>query len=801
MTSLHPSQADFATASTERADAVAIACQTKKSKRFFMRRFRTPLSPPVSTMLLRCLLGGFICTMIAACFVHGDGPARMPVVRAMDSQPGNRQAATLLLPRFQSESSRAVEKITHFQPSGATTSDAMASDGTVAQGTVSGAVFSGPAVSGPAVSGPATNRPSANRMVSFSAGGQPARIIHAGYQAASRDQGNSHTSSPAADHGQVARSLDAEEVRSPSPNPVNSTNTNTEIQYPEIQPLVRGVYVPRRRPADSSAGSTRVPESVITADTASTSANPENVENSTLESPDVAFARNGRASQVDQSNDRLFVEDTPPVPDQPTPVQAALGKNNPSAFQQNGFDNRPAAVAQTLPAARYPSTARPAPESPRSGITATRTSSPAVSTTHAQLLPASSDVPRSTAPVARDSRQNQPTADFNASSEMSDASRIAQSVYGLAVMAPTSPMRLAGKDASIGPQETAVPAPPVFQAPTAPQPSYPATDFQLQNNGLQSIQPSDPSTAGLPPVDPPAAVPTGPSTAVAQPAQIFHSAPAHASQYPVGSGVSPGMSGFRATVEADAPRWLDPYQQRTAWQDDNNLQPNMPPSLYQMPTDFFPWWDSLVRNQMGIAPASMPVDATTLVQKAMQYSPQILALQAEPEVQQRIVWQEEAQFDWRSYLETTYDDLNDPVGSRLTTGDNSERFSDTRFNASGGLRKRTTSGGELEIGQRIGHQYNNSTFLIPNPQSTSRLELSFRQPIWSQAGAVYNQSQIVLARIATNTASDEVLSELQSHLYQVTEAYWQLYRSRAEFFQRQKLVESSQSVLRNLDVR
>lgn len=59
----------------------------------------------------------------------------------------------------------------------------------------------------------------------------------------------------------------------------------------------------------------------------------------------------------------------------------------------------------------------------------------------------------------------------------------------------------------------------------------------------------------------------------------------------------------------------------------------------------------------------------------------------------------------------------------------------------------------------------------------------------------------MLARIATNTASDEVLNELQSHLYQVTEAYWQLYRSRAEFFQRQKLVESSQSVLRTLEGR
>lgn len=197
----------------------------------------------------------------------------------------------------------------------------------------------------------------------------------------------------------------------------------------------------------------------------------------------------------------------------------------------------------------------------------------------------------------------------------------------------------------------------------------------------------------------------------------------------------------------------------------------------------------------------MPVDVSLLVQKAMQSSPQVLALQAEPEVQQRVVWQEEAAFDWRTFLETTYDDLNDPVGNALTTGNNADRFLDHRFNGGGGLRRRTTSGGELELSQRFGHQYNNSLFLVPNPQSTSRLELSFRQPLLSRAGTMYSQHQIVLARIATNSSSDEVLNELQTHLYRVAEAYWQLYRSRAEFVQRQKLLASAQDVLRTLEGR
>ena len=417
-------------------------------------------------------------------------------------------------------------------------------------------------------------------------------------------------------------------------------------------------------------------------------------------------------------------------------------------------------------------------------------------------------------------------------SQMSDASRIAQSVFGTQILqnqAPSAPQVEPNPAVQIIDQQIADGFAPVDAAAQLP-PSIVNDAGQNIPRQTASNQPTQsPSVPPIPLFEAPGqdaqyptpqhidsqsdniihAFPesTNPDRSVQGPAPVVTDAatPGSITQqnhgYPSGHHFSPGRSGFRATVETDAPRWLNPYQQRTARLSNGELQGLTPSSNFQMPMDFLPWWDSLVRNQMGIAPSAMPVDATSLVQKAMQHSPQILALQTEPEVQQRIVWQEEAQFDWRTFLETTYDDLNDPVGNTLTTGDNSDRFSDTRVNANGGLRKKTTSGGELQISQRIGHQYNNSTFLIPNPQSTSRLELSFRQPIWSKAGTVYNQSQIVLARIATNSSSDEVLNELQAHLYQVTEAYWQLYRGRAEFFQRQKLLESAQSVLHTLEGR
>ena len=267
------------------------------------------------------------------------------------------------------------------------------------------------------------------------------------------------------------------------------------------------------------------------------------------------------------------------------------------------------------------------------------------------------------------------------------------------------------------------------------------------------------------------------------------------------SAPAPGTSGFRATIEADASGWINPYSGRADQMPSGAEQAITPTPSVVLPPDFTAWWDPLVRQQAGIAPRSIPVDVAGLVQQALVFSPQVQVLQADPEVQYRIVCQEEAVFDWRAFLEGKYDDLSDPIGNALTTGDNATRFEDIRANGSGGVKRRTETGGEVRLSQQIGHQYNNSRFLLPDPQSTTRMELSFRQPLLSQAGKVYNEHQIVLARINANSTGDKTLDELQTHLLNVAETYWRLYRSRAEFFQRQKLLVSAQNVMTTLEGR
>lgn len=266
------------------------------------------------------------------------------------------------------------------------------------------------------------------------------------------------------------------------------------------------------------------------------------------------------------------------------------------------------------------------------------------------------------------------------------------------------------------------------------------------------------------------------------------------------SGSFPGTSGFRATVESDAAHWLAPYTSRAMSAAPSSFQPVIP-NIPEIPAEFVPWWNAAVESSVGTYSSTHPVDVSSLLQDAMVHSPQVIAIKTEPEVQYRVIAQEAARFDWTAFLETTYDDLNDPVGSDLTTGNGEDRLLTRKVNGSAGFRRRNIEGGEFRVAQEVGHENQNSRFFVPNDQGSSRLELSYRQPLLDGAGQAYNESEIILAKIQANTSEDEVVDALQAHLTEVTEAYWTLYRARAEFFQRQKLLASAKDVLQRLDGR
>lgn len=213
------------------------------------------------------------------------------------------------------------------------------------------------------------------------------------------------------------------------------------------------------------------------------------------------------------------------------------------------------------------------------------------------------------------------------------------------------------------------------------------------------------------------------------------------------------------------------------------------------------WWDADVTQPLGLAEQHTSVDASGLAQTALIASPYVRSLLTEPQISMTDIVIADAQFDPLTFLDANYTDTNDPVGSELTTGDQSERFRDNLFASSAGVRKKLTSGGNLEVVQRGGFQNNNSTFLTPNAQGTSRLELNFSQPLLRDHGKAVNRTRVILAKIDAQITNSEVREEIQTHLVDVTTAYWELYQARAEWLQRNRLLASAQEMQTVLQAR
>ena len=273
------------------------------------------------------------------------------------------------------------------------------------------------------------------------------------------------------------------------------------------------------------------------------------------------------------------------------------------------------------------------------------------------------------------------------------------------------------------------------------------------------------------------------------------------------TGQVDGLGALRVGEPVQVPDQLvAPFAARIQQLPERESVPDDLPRLEStLPADFVPWWQPLVSQAMrSSAPvgASQPltVDAATLVVSALQHSPSVEAIRLEPEIVRTALQEEDAAFDWTSFFETTYDDINEPVGNTLTTG-GPDRFKDRNWNGNGGVRRRTRGGGEAELSQQLGWQTTNSRFFIPDQQGNSRLSLSFTQPLLAAGGQAYNASRIVLARIDAGRADNEAEERLQTHLLDVTAAYWELYRARAVYVQRRRVLTEAERILATLEGR
>lgn len=213
------------------------------------------------------------------------------------------------------------------------------------------------------------------------------------------------------------------------------------------------------------------------------------------------------------------------------------------------------------------------------------------------------------------------------------------------------------------------------------------------------------------------------------------------------------------------------------------------------------WWADQIHQPQFSGRQQLETTLDEVIFMALRAAPQVQILNTQPQVQRAVRDEAVAGFDWSTFVNSTYNDINDPIGSTLTAGGTASQFIQREWVFESGLRRRLKSGGDISIGQNFGTLDSNSTFLVPDNQGNSRLVLDYRQPLLQGAGQSFNTSQIALANLDLESISGESLAQLHAYLLEVVGAYWDIYFQRAMLIQNRQSVKLAEELYRQLESR
>lgn len=265
---------------------------------------------------------------------------------------------------------------------------------------------------------------------------------------------------------------------------------------------------------------------------------------------------------------------------------------------------------------------------------------------------------------------------------------------------------------------------------------------------------------------------------------------------------------IRGTIESDqdAPMESEQYndfQPQLSLDDPLQPLPSAEPKVprpspsMDVPQEHPTWWmqyytSSLMHNRVAVRTT---LDEIIFV--ALRNSPQLRILNTQPAIQETLRDEEVAAFDWGTFAETRWNDIDEPVGSDLTTGAPG-RFIQREWSYEAGLTKRLLSGGEVRFGQNFGTLDSNSSFLNPPDQGTSQFIVDYRQPLLRGFGRDFNTSQVVLADIEFDASSSRAIQETQAFIVEVVAAYWDVYQARVFLIQLRRNVQRADELVHQL---
>ena len=211
------------------------------------------------------------------------------------------------------------------------------------------------------------------------------------------------------------------------------------------------------------------------------------------------------------------------------------------------------------------------------------------------------------------------------------------------------------------------------------------------------------------------------------------------------------------------------------------------------------WWQAASQELLLETGPPQSLELNSALAFAIQLAPELQVLRADQAIAEQFLRQQEARFDWNTFLQSSWDQDSNPVGSILDGA--SIRLNEKNWSLRGGVRRTNQHGGQFELAQNFGYFHSNSSFIRPNNQGSGRLSFDYTHPLMRQRGILYNTSAIALAELSREIAHDDLMTGIENHLLDVADAYWNLVLNRGRLVQNKKAYDRAKKLFDSMSLR
>jgi outer membrane protein TolC len=176
------------------------------------------------------------------------------------------------------------------------------------------------------------------------------------------------------------------------------------------------------------------------------------------------------------------------------------------------------------------------------------------------------------------------------------------------------------------------------------------------------------------------------------------------------------------------------------------------------------------------------------VRRAVENNLDLSVARLSPRIAEQRLRQAQAVFDATLFADVDWQKLDTPQPAGSVPGLSSD-VQEENFLLNTGLRKRTRSGGTLQLDTTLNRTERVPSLFAVNSFYNANLALSATQPLLDGFGRDVNEAEIVLARNAIESEFFDFQRSLEAVVLDVVRAYWELDLSQRSLLIQQRLLE------------